>query len=79
MPWPRDDPFEYFAVRGFTLDVEADTSRGDFVAAIRLTDLPESDGREYARGATLNDAATSAMRRFHVEQDPDPPLPRRLP
>lgn len=79
MPWPTDDPEKYFADRGFVLFVIKDATEADYSA-----DLLSSDRRlrlqwRYGVGATAEEAAQSAQRRYHVEEEPDPPLPRRLP
>jgi hypothetical protein len=79
MPWPTEDPEAYFAERGFALHMHEDPDDGDWAADL----VSQSGGRtlqvRYGSGESPDDAALSAQRRYHVEQEGEPPLPRRLP
>jgi len=80
MAWPTDDPDAYFASRGFALAVYEDAIEGDWSADLLSGDRERMLQRRYGSGASANDAALRAQRRYHVEQEPGrPPLPHRLP
>jgi hypothetical protein len=79
MPWPRDDPDRYFLERGFALRIVEDAAHGDFSADLlsgkRKRRLIKA---RYGSGSSREEAAQRAMHRYHVEQEPQPTLPRRL-
>jgi hypothetical protein len=78
MPWPSDDPETYFANRGWSLAVRRDREHGDYSADLTFDETGGLE-RRYGCGASEREAGVNAVHRWHVEQDPDPPLPRRLP
>ena len=73
-----EDPFTYFAKRGFGLRTWQDAV-GAWWADITAIDDGQVVAPQYGSGESADDAALRAQRRYHVEQGPDPPLPRRLP
>jgi hypothetical protein len=79
MPWPTDDPEKYFEDRGFVLFVIKAATEADYSADLLSADRRLCLQWRYGSGATAEEAAQSALRRYHVEEEPDPPLPRRLP
>ena len=79
MPWPTDEPDAYFAARGFALFVVEDATKGDYSADLLSADRTLRMQWRYGSGATVEEAALSAQRRYHVEEESDAPLPRRLP
>jgi hypothetical protein len=79
VPWPTQTPDSYFAERGFALRVYEDKAERDWSADIVSPDGTRIVSERYGSGATAGEAALRAQRRYHVEQDPDPPRPHRLP
>jgi hypothetical protein len=79
VPWPIEDPEAYFARRGFSLLVVNDAVHGDYSADILSEDRSRCVADRYSSGSSEEQAAISAVRRWHVEQDSPPPLPLRLP
>ena len=78
MPWPTDDPLGYFTERGFALRTWEDAD-GKWWADLTTADQSRVVAPRYGSGVSAADASLSAQRRYHVEQEPDPPLPHRLP
>jgi hypothetical protein len=79
VPWPSDDPETYFTQRRFGLRLYEDAKEGDWSADLTSADRERTLQRRYGSGVSADAAALRAQRRYHVEQEPDPPLPRRLP
>lgn len=79
MPWPTEDPETYFDQRGFAIHVYEDPEEGDWSADLLSADRGRMLQRRYGSGDSADGAALGAQRRYHVEQEPDPPLHRRLP
>ena len=84
------DPDSYFAERGYALRVaernldarlpRSAESRG----STHWADLVSARSNEvvaqaYGSGQSVEEAKTRALERWIVEQEPPPPLPRRLP
>jgi hypothetical protein len=78
VPWPTDSPESYFAARELALHLY-ETDAGDWSADIVSEDRTITVRERYGSGASADQAALSAQRRYHVEEEPDPPLPHRLP
>src|SRR5258707_13467428 len=79
MPWPTDDPNEYFGVRGFALRVYEDAAEGDWSADLVSSQDERTLQRRYGSGVSADDAAVGGPRRHHVGEEPARPPPRRLP
>jgi hypothetical protein len=75
VPWPTDEPNDYFGRRGFVLRLYEDPSTDDWSADLISADRERTMQRRYGSGQTAEGAALSAQRRYHVEQESDPPLP----
>jgi hypothetical protein len=78
VPWPTEDPANYFEIRGLSLLVVKDDEHGDYAADILSADLGECVASRYSSGSSESEAV-AAVRRWHVEQDPPLPPSRRLP
>jgi hypothetical protein len=86
----QDDPDAYFAERGYELrverrDLDAELprkapSRGStHWADVVASDTGQLVAASYGAGMSEAEARRSALKRWTVEQEPRPPLPRRLP
>jgi len=84
------DPDAYFAERGFLLRVaernldselprEAESRGSTHWADLVSASSGEVLAPSYGSGRTVDEAKTSAVRRWVVEQERPPPLPHRLP
>jgi hypothetical protein len=85
-----EDPDRYFAERGYALRVEqrnhddelprrAKTRGCTHWADVVSVERGHVVASSYGAGMSDAEAKESALRRWRVEQEPSPPLPRRLP
>ena len=76
----NEDPDTYFGERGYVLRVEQRSrDGGTHWADVVSLETGEVIAASSGVGMTEAEAKERALRRWRVEQEPPPPLPRRLP